>query len=214
MMRYCRAQQIIHNYKGEKPVGAVLMSVLLHGIIIISLLKFIQASKTINAEIQSSVEIPVSIVMVQKPATIQKQKEIKKLPLKTAPSDLKIEQKLAKIEPSSGSEAADTSSSEQEKNDQQPVAVVKNASINGQKIAPVYPRRALQLQQEGTVILHILVDQAGKAVEVKIVESSGFPLLDKAAFEAVSKWSFNPSTQEGIVIKSWVEVPVSFSIKS
>lgn len=211
-MSYFNTQQIIQNYTGEKPVSSVLMSALLHGIIVISLLKFIQPAQTIDAGIQSAIAIPVSIVMVKKTETIQKQKDVKKSPHKTAPSELKIEQKLTKIEPFAGEES-DITTKEQGKNAEQ-VAVVKNASVKGSRVAPVYPSRALRLQQEGTVILHILVDQAGKTGEIKVVESSGFPLLDIAAVEAATKWSFNPSTQNGKIIKSWVEVPVSFNIQS
>lgn len=78
---------------------------------------------------------------------------------------------------------------------------------------PVYPGRALELGQEGNVILHALVKPDGLTEELKVADSSGFSILDKAALAAVRKWEFEPINQNGIAIKSWVKVPIEFVIQ-
>lgn len=86
-------------------------------------------------------------------------------------------------------------------------------SLRGKRIAPVYPKRALRMKQEGTVMLKVLVDQTGRQKEIQLAISSQFPLLDSAALEAVRKWRFNPTKRGGETILSWVQVPVEFRIR-
>jgi protein TonB len=77
---------------------------------------------------------------------------------------------------------------------------------------PLYPRRALSQQQEGTVMVRCLIDEQGAAREIKLHASSGYPLLDKAALQAVGEWQFMPETVNGRAVAVWVEVPVRFQI--
>jgi protein TonB len=78
---------------------------------------------------------------------------------------------------------------------------------------PVYPRRALELGQEGVVILHAEVNQNGLPGTLKVAQSSGHRLLDMAAVSAVKKWEFEPTTIKGNTITGWVRVPVRFVIQ-
>lgn len=79
--------------------------------------------------------------------------------------------------------------------------------------APVYPRRALDLGQQGTVTLHAKVLPSGRPGELKVVHSSGHRLLDMAALSAVKKWKFEPTNINGDAVVSWVRVPVNFIIQ-
>lgn len=78
---------------------------------------------------------------------------------------------------------------------------------------PIYPRRAFELGQEGTVMLHAKVMPTGIPRELKIAESSGYRLLDMAALEAVKQWEFEPTIINGNASPSWVRVPVRFVIQ-
>ncbi|MDF3072958.1 MAG: TonB family protein [Alphaproteobacteria bacterium] len=77
---------------------------------------------------------------------------------------------------------------------------------------PPYPRRALSQHQEGVVLLRALIDEQGAARQIKLQATSGYPLLDKAALEAVGEWQFMPETVNGRPVAVWVEVPVRFRI--
>jgi len=80
------------------------------------------------------------------------------------------------------------------------------------RTAPRYPRRAFELGQQGVVTLAALILPSGQPQSLKIEESSGHRLLDKAALSAVKKWEFEPLVRNGQKIKSWVRVPVRFVI--
>lgn len=79
--------------------------------------------------------------------------------------------------------------------------------------APMYPIGARRLGQEGVVVLSLRVDRLGKAFNVLIKRSSGYPLLDRSAFETVKRWQFLPAAIGGIAVESGIEVPVRFMLK-
>lgn len=79
---------------------------------------------------------------------------------------------------------------------------------------PHYPRTALRLRQEGTVILKLMVLADGSVVNVSIHQSSGFHRLDEAALEAVKHWHYVPAKRGDENIDSWYEQPVVFTIRN
>jgi periplasmic protein TonB len=63
---------------------------------------------------------------------------------------------------------------------------------------PDYPPVSRRLGEQGTVIIEVLVDAGGHAVEAKLVQSSGFPRLDQAALDGVkTNYRFVPGTIDG-----------------
>ena len=77
---------------------------------------------------------------------------------------------------------------------------------------PVYPALSRRMNEEGRVLLRVLVSPQGGAVEVAIKQSSGFSRLDNAASEAVAKWKFVPAKRGDEAVEAWVVVPVTFSL--
>jgi len=77
---------------------------------------------------------------------------------------------------------------------------------------PVYPRAAQRLNQQGRVILRVHVLASGQVGNVEIKQSSGTPLLDDAAVNAVKLWTFAPSKRGSTPIDGWATVPIDFKI--
>ena len=79
---------------------------------------------------------------------------------------------------------------------------------------PVYPRMAIAAHMEGTVTLRVLVDEAGKPLEVVVEGTSGHAVLDKAAREQVlANWRFQPATANGKPVRAWARIPISFDLR-
>ncbi|KUK13994.1 MAG: periplasmic protein TonB [bacterium] len=78
---------------------------------------------------------------------------------------------------------------------------------------PSYPFIARKMRYEGVVVLDIEVLPDGRVGEVKVVESSGYNILDKAAIEAVRKWTFVPAQRDGKAVRSIVRQKVVFKLK-
>jgi protein TonB len=74
---------------------------------------------------------------------------------------------------------------------------LENTGEGGDRPKPTeYPRLAQQLGQHGAVTLLLTADEAGVLTDVIIKESSGFPILDRAAREWVKvHWTVSPGTR-------------------
>lgn len=77
---------------------------------------------------------------------------------------------------------------------------------------PDYPELARQRGLQGTTILHIELLADGTVGNVKIAESSGHPILDTAAQEAVKQWRHKPATHNGAPITRWVQLGITFGL--
>lgn len=95
---------------------------------------------------------------------------------------------------------------------QQAATVVHEANYR-RRTSPVYPARAVEMGQQGTVLLHAEVRPDGRPRNLKVVASSGHRLLDAAALAAVRGWLFEPTQIDGAAVTSWVRVPVRFVIQ-
>ena len=78
---------------------------------------------------------------------------------------------------------------------------------------PRYPAIAKRRGYQGTVILEVLVSMDGAVKEVRVFESSGHKVLDKAAIKAVKGWLFEPGKKGSGPIDMWVKVPIRFVLK-
>lgn len=76
------------------------------------------------------------------------------------------------------------------------------------RVAPTYPRSALQLWMTGTVGVRVSIDEQGRVT--KAIAVSGHEVLRPAAEDAVMKWIFKPAMQRGVAVKSELVVSVNF----
>ncbi len=92
--------------------------------------------------------------------------------------------------------------------------LITQARFRSPPAPPAYPRRAIDLGQEGEVLIRALVGPDGESREIRIFRSSGVPLLDDAALRAVRRWAFEAAQINGRPIEAWVEVPVRFHLRT
>jgi protein TonB len=65
------------------------------------------------------------------------------------------------------------------------------------KVAPVYPRRALQRGIEGYVIVEFTVDKTGAVKDPAVVEAKPEGLFNQAAIDAALKFKYKPRVVNG-----------------
>jgi protein TonB len=75
---------------------------------------------------------------------------------------------------------------------------------------PEYPPDAFVKKVEGVVVVEILIDDTGRVVRMRIVQS--VPLLDAAALDAVRQWVFLPAIRRGRPVATVATAPVRFRI--
>lgn len=78
---------------------------------------------------------------------------------------------------------------------------------------PEYPPRAREEGQEGLVILRVRVSRLGMPAEIRVATSSGYRLLDRAAEQAVARWSFRPARRGDDAVEAWMVVPIRFRLQ-
>lgn len=80
--------------------------------------------------------------------------------------------------------------------------------------APIrYPRWAVREGWEGNFVIAVEVLPSGEAGRWKIMQSTGYPLLDEVAAKTVRKWRFHPATEKGKFIVSCIQIPIQFELK-
>lgn len=77
----------------------------------------------------------------------------------------------------------------------------------------MYPKLARQRMQQGKVIIHATIDIKGKVTEAEVIKSSGYKLLDRAAYKAVKRSRFKPMMMDGAPIQSVVIAPFNFKVE-
>lgn len=79
--------------------------------------------------------------------------------------------------------------------------------------SPKYPGIARRRGYEGTVVMEVLVNREGKVEDLRIFQSSGHPVLDRAAMKSVKDWLFESGRRGDKEVEMWVKIPVRFKLK-
>ncbi len=74
----------------------------------------------------------------------------------------------------------------------------------------VVPLESRRNQEEGTVVLSVMLGTDGRVSEISIARSSGFPRLDRAVLNAVRDWRWSPLVRDGspVMVKGLVTIPI------
>ena len=80
-------------------------------------------------------------------------------------------------------------------------------------VPPVHPRLAKELGWEGTVVVKFLVQTNGLPSKVTVKKSSGYPILDKAAKDAIQQWRFKPAKDGNISINKITFATLKFELQ-
>ncbi len=75
---------------------------------------------------------------------------------------------------------------------------------------PAYPPMAKMQRAEGTVLMSVLVSETGQVVDVKVIK--GDPRLNDAAVQSVRRSSFAAGSKDGVRVRSWLAVGVTFKL--
>ena len=65
------------------------------------------------------------------------------------------------------------------------------------RVEPKYPRQALRLGKQGHVLLSFDVNEAGKVVNIKVLEEKPARMFARSAKRALKKWKYKPMLVNG-----------------
>ena len=76
---------------------------------------------------------------------------------------------------------------------------------------PEYPRASLVNEEQGTVVLALLVATDGKVTDSKVEKSSGFKNLDRAALK-MAQCKFKPVLKDGKAEQTWAKFEYAWKL--
>lgn len=153
---------------------------------------------------------PVVQPKVRKPQPLAvKPKREAPAPVEMAPVQAQPEVPVSQTAPTSSESTSDNKASSAPPSDTV-VKPTKADYLNNPK--PEYPALSRRLGEEGKVVLSVLINEQGRAEQVRIKRSSGFSRLDEAAQRAVKTWSYRAGTRNGVPEAMWFDVPVLFKL--
>lgn len=91
---------------------------------------------------------------------------------------------------------------------------VSDAAYASSNRKPPYPRLSRINDEEGTVVLRVLVKADGTAGAVEVKNSSGYPQLDESARSTVQTWRFKPATVDGKPVSEWYQLAIPFTLQN
>ena len=83
------------------------------------------------------------------------------------------------------------------------------------KVAPTYPKKALNNDWEGTVKVKVTVSSTGDPISIKVVSSSGHRILDQAFIRSIkANYRFKPKRSMGKNMAGSIVLSYTFSLKA
>lgn len=70
-----------------------------------------------------------------------------------------------------------------------------------------------KLNEQGSVIMRVLIGADGLPQKAEIRKSSGFDRLDQSAATTVMKWRYVAGRRAGVAEAMWFNVPINFVLE-
>ena len=77
---------------------------------------------------------------------------------------------------------------------------------------PTYPLIARKKGWQGKLLLKVRVSENGNVMNVNIVKTSGFSILDKTSVETIKKWKFTPAQIGQNYVEDYLNIPITFKL--
>lgn len=82
-----------------------------------------------------------------------------------------------------------------------------------ERTAPNYPVPSRRLNETGTAVLRVELDEQGRVAAARVATGSGFDRLDAAALAAVKTWRCNPAQRNGQPVRAVALQPFKFVLQ-
>ena len=92
-----------------------------------------------------------------------------------------------------------------------PVGGDVKAPVVIRRVNPLYPRSALVIRMNGTVVVECIIDKTGHVRDARVISSSS-PLFNQSATDAVLQWQFAPGSLHGRAIDTIFDLTVTFRV--
>lgn len=81
-------------------------------------------------------------------------------------------------------------------------AGIQSDCLPSRRVAPTYPKRAIERGIEGYVVLEFTVNETGSVIDPAVVESEPAGIFDRSAIQAASKFKYRPRVDDGKSVRT------------
>jgi len=78
---------------------------------------------------------------------------------------------------------------------------------------PDYDDLARRMNQEGVVVVEVLIDETGEVAEARLVQKIPNSRLNEATLRAARRWSYQPAVKDGVPVKVWKSERIVFELE-
>lgn len=111
------------------------------------------------------------------------------------------------------SETANNVESATSSNQSSQPMLVKKPRFTAKPTPVEYPHLARKKGLEGRTLIEVWLDENGKQIKQKIIQSSGHEILDTRALNTIKQWQFSRQMSQGEAIAHRVQIPINFKLK-
>ena len=79
------------------------------------------------------------------------------------------------------------------------------------RVEPEYTDEARDAKLEGVVVVYVVIEEDGRAHNIRVIRSLGKG-LDEKAIEAVEQWEFEPGKKDGKPVKVEATIEINFRL--
>jgi protein TonB len=79
---------------------------------------------------------------------------------------------------------------------------------------PYYPSFSKRAGEQGEVVVRLIIDESGVVEDVRLLQSSSYPRLDRAAIEIGKRYRFKPYLINGSPTKISTNLLIKFNLKN
>ncbi len=79
-------------------------------------------------------------------------------------------------------------------------------------LQPEYPPSMVRAEQEGAVVIRVLIGTDGRVKEAVIVSAATNDFAEATKRQALRKWRFKPGTRDGVLQEGWRTMNVRFEL--
>lgn len=81
-------------------------------------------------------------------------------------------------------------------------------------LQPPYPAGKIRNEEEGVVVVRVLIGPDGRVKRVEKVEAADDAFYQATLQQALKRWRFKPATRDGVAVEGWRTMTVRFEIDS
>ena len=78
---------------------------------------------------------------------------------------------------------------------------------------PVYDDLARRMNQQGVVVVEVLIDETGQVAEARLVQEIPKSRLNQATLRAARRWSYQPAVKDDVPVKVWKSERIVFELE-